>query len=320
MKKYLIVFILAFSILVVNAEEKKQIIKIGHYGATCESAIFMAYEQGFFKAEGLDVELYKGDYNTNKEGLALGKLDFTDGVLQQWLKPVEQGLDIKFTLGCHTGCLSGVVLKDSKIKSIKDLKGKTIGISGGIGGGVMNFAYRVLFKAGLDPRKDVQWKDYPSAQIIVPLENGEVDAVFSGDVLLLTWEAEGKVRFISSMAKDPGFKDEICCLLGVRGEFLKKYPKETAAVTRAVLKGARWVDTHREETAKILVDKQYVLGTVEKNIGIIKYYSYNASVAGGEKALTDSVNEFKKLGLIDGNINTAKLVKSIYVKLPGVEK
>lgn len=48
----------------------------------------------------------------------------------KWAKPAEQGLDISFTAGIHTGCIQTLVPVSSEIKSLGELKGKLIGNNG----------------------------------------------------------------------------------------------------------------------------------------------------------------------------------------------
>src|SRR5881409_4445874 len=80
-------------------------IRVGYIGLTCEAPIFSAVENGFFKEEGLDVELVKCEWANYKDVLALGGYDVTHHLIMYFLKPVEQGLDVKFTGGIHRGCL-----------------------------------------------------------------------------------------------------------------------------------------------------------------------------------------------------------------------
>ena len=44
-------------------------LKVAYLGLTCEAPIFVAYEQGFFREEGLDVELVLTDWDGLREGL-----------------------------------------------------------------------------------------------------------------------------------------------------------------------------------------------------------------------------------------------------------
>ncbi len=70
-------------------------IRVGYIGLTCEAPIFSAVEKGFFKEEGLEVELVKCDWKNYKDVLALGGYDITHHLIMYFLKPMEQGLDVK---------------------------------------------------------------------------------------------------------------------------------------------------------------------------------------------------------------------------------
>src|ERR1051326_5679310 len=68
-------------------------IRVGYVGLTCEAPIFSAVENGFFKEEGLDVEMVKCEWANYKDVLALGGFDITHHLVMYFLKPIEQGLD-----------------------------------------------------------------------------------------------------------------------------------------------------------------------------------------------------------------------------------
>lgn len=298
---------------------KSNKINLGHTGATCEAPFFMAYEKGFFKDEGLDVTLIKGDSNFRKEGVATGKLDATDSVLQAWLVPIKEGMDIKFTSGIHTGCMVIIVPANSPIKSIKDLKGKNIGVSGAIGGGPQMFAIRAMLEVGLTD-KDATWKAYPNPQLITALENGEIDAATMGDYLAMEWTQDGKTRILSSMALDPPFSDETCCHVVVNGERLRNDPEAITKLTNAVIKAAKWVSENREEAVKIMLDKQYIQGTEKLNLEILKTYKYQTDNELGKKAVRDATEGFKKAGIFPSNFDIEAMLKDCYVELPGLVK
>jgi NitT/TauT family transport system substrate-binding protein len=318
MKKYLVLFLILITVLCAFSAEPVKI-RLVYNGNNCEAPIFVAYEKGFFKDAGINVEIVKGDYNVSKEGIALGKVDAAAGLILQWLKPVEAGLDIKFVLGVHTGCISIVTLKDSPVKSIDDLKGKVIGVSGGIGAGAMNFGFRVLNKYKIKPQTEAEWRDYPAPQLITALEKGEISAAITSDTLAFGWINEGKAKPLLIMATDENFKNEICCVTGIRGGFIKDHPKESVKFTKTILKAAKWIQANKAETAKIITEKKYVPGTAEFQLQLLNAYDFNASVKRGEDALTEAVNEFKRVDLFDKNLDTQKVVSRIYVKLKGVE-
>src|SRR5260221_2870737 len=127
-------------------------LKVAYLGLTCEALIFVAYEKGFFKDEGLDVELIKTDWDGLREGLGLGKFDANHTLVLFLLKPIEQGLDVKITGGIHTGCLRIQAGVKTDIRKLADLRGKKIGVPNNIGSPPCLFATRVLASHGFDTK------------------------------------------------------------------------------------------------------------------------------------------------------------------------
>src|SRR5580692_3007822 len=194
-------------------------IRVGYIGITCEAPIFCAVENGFFKEEGLDVELVKCEWSKYKDVLALGGFDITHHLIMYLLKPIEQGLDVKFTAGVHTGCLRVQTATDSKIKTVQDLRGKRIGVPG-MGTPPFIFANRVLSANGIDGSRDVTWTVYPAGELGLALEKGQVDAVADSEPIGTLLTADGKVRNVADQAADAPYKDEYCCAVVVNGKFL----------------------------------------------------------------------------------------------------
>src|ERR1035438_7821654 len=98
-------------------EPGKTKLKVAYIGLTCEAPIFVAYEKGFYKEEGLDVELVKTDWDGLREGLGIGRFDANHTLIMYLLKPIESGMDVKITGGVHTGCLRLQVSVKADIKS-----------------------------------------------------------------------------------------------------------------------------------------------------------------------------------------------------------
>src|SRR5438270_11942014 len=105
-------------------------VRVGYIGLTCEAPIYTAYEKGFFKEEGLEPELVKCNWATYKDALARGSYDITHHLVMYFLKPIEQGLDVRFLAGIHRGCLRVQAGGKTNIHTIQDLKVKRIGAPG----------------------------------------------------------------------------------------------------------------------------------------------------------------------------------------------
>jgi NitT/TauT family transport system substrate-binding protein len=294
-----------------------QKVKVGYIGITCEAPIFSAVENGFFKEEGLDVELVKCEWSKYKDVLALGGFDITHHLVMYFLKPIEQGLDVKFTGGIHTGCLRVQAGTKTEIKTVEDLRGKRIGVPG-MGTPPFIFANRVLGANGIDAMKEIQWKVFPAGELGLALDKGEVDAVADSEPIGSLLLADGKVRNIADQAKDVPYKDEYCCAVIVNGKFLTKNPKAAAAATRALLKGAKWVQTNPAAAARLSVEKKYLASNPELNTKAIGNLSYIPSVMGAEAAVSSAAEEMKTAGMLAPSTDVPALAKKAFAHLDGV--
>jgi sulfonate transport system substrate-binding protein len=292
-------------------------VRVGYVGLTCEAPIFTAVEKGFFKDEGLDVSLVKCEWANYKDVLALGGFDITHHLVMYFLKPIEQGLDVKFTAGIHRGCLRVQAPVNSKINSIADLRGKRIGVPG-MGTPPFIFANRVLGAHGIDPGKEITWRVFPAGELGLALDKGEIDAVADSEPIGSLLIAEGKVKNVADQAQDAPYKDEYCCAVIVNGKFLRANPKAAAAATRALLKGAKWVEANPAAAARLSVEKGYLASNPELNTVALSHLRYIPSISGGEAAVGSAAAEMKLAGMLSPTTDVAELAKRAFVHLEGV--
>ena len=292
-------------------------VRIGYIGLTCEAPIFTAVEKGFFKEEGLDISLVKCDWRNYKDVLALGGYDITHHLVMYFLKPIEQGLDVKFTGGIHRGCLRLQASAKSNIRTVGDLRGKRIGVPG-MGTPPFIFATRVLGAQGIDAKKDITWVVFPAGELGLAIDKGEVDAVANSEPIGSMLLAAGKVRNIADQATDMPYKEEYCCAVLVNGKFLARNPTATAGATRALLKAAKWVETNPAEAARISVQKKYLASTAEHNAVAISHLRYVPSVSGADVAVKLASAEMKVAGMLSPSTDVEELARRSFVYLDGV--
>ena len=292
-------------------------VRVGYVGITCEAPIFSAVEKGFFKEEGLDVSLVKCEWANYKDILALGGFDITHHLVMYFLKPIEQGLDVKFTGGIHRGCLRVQAPVNGKVNSIADLRGKRIGVPG-MGTPPFIFANRVLGAHGIDPSKEIIWRVFPAGELGLALGKGEIDAIADSEPIGSLLVAEGKVKNVADQAVDAPYKDEYCCAVIVNGKFLAANPKAAAAATRALLKAAKWVETNPAAAARLSVEKGYLASNPELNTVAISHLSYVPSVSGAETAVNLAAAEMKVAGMLSPTTDVKDLAKRAFVHLDGV--
>ncbi|HEY9154574.1 MAG TPA: ABC transporter substrate-binding protein [Opitutaceae bacterium] len=292
-------------------------IKVGYIGITCEAPLFVAVEKGFFKEENLDVSLVKCDWSTYKDTIALGGVDITHHLIMMFLKPIEQGMDVKILAGVHKGCLRVQTLNSSSIRTVEALRGKRIGIPG-MGSAPFIFATRAIGLHGLDPYRDITWQVFPAGELGLALEKGQVDAVATSEPIGTLLNSSGKFRNIADQANDEPFASEYCCGVVANGKFVSNNPQAAAAATRAILKAAKWVQANPQAAATLAVEKKYLASTSEINGLAISRLRYSPSISGGEAAVKTAAIAMQQAKMLRASTNLDELAQRAFARLDGV--
>jgi NitT/TauT family transport system substrate-binding protein len=211
--------------------------------ALCTAAVPIAVDRGIFDKHGLDVELVNFGGSTDQllEQIATGHADAGVGMILRWLKPLEQGFDVKLVAGVHGGCSYLVASRAAGITDIPSLRGKRIGLTD-FASPDKNLYAIILQNHGLDPNKDVEWKQYPDHVLSVAVDKGEIDAYVAGDpqVYYQVKNSGGKLFRVASNATNE-FSERICCVLGLRGSLLRENKQAAASLTAAILEASHAV-------------------------------------------------------------------------------
>ncbi|MFA5122921.1 ABC transporter substrate-binding protein [Zavarzinia sp.] len=139
------------------------------------AALVAAESQGYFKAQGLDVELIApSDPNDPPKLVAAGKADVAITYQPQLLLLVDQGLPLRrIATLVDTPLNSVAVLADGPVKTLADLKGRRIGYS--VAGFEDALLGAMLAEAGLKT-SDVELVNV-NFSLAPALASGQVDAV-----------------------------------------------------------------------------------------------------------------------------------------------
>jgi NitT/TauT family transport system substrate-binding protein len=219
--------------------------------AICTVGVPIADQTGIFKRHGLDVELVNFGGSTDQllEAISTGKADAGVGMALRWLKPLEQGFDVKITTAIHGGCMRLFTRPDSPIHSIADLRGKVVGASD-MAAPDKNFFSIVAAKQGLDPNRDIQWRQFPADLLGEALRRGDIQAFSLGDPLgWVIRERDGLREIANNLSGE--YATRACCVLGVRGKLVRDDRNAAAALTQALLEAQDFVVQQPDEAAAI---------------------------------------------------------------------
>lgn len=128
----------------------------------------------------------------------------------------------------------------------------------------------------------------------------------------------GEVKVVVDQGEDPAYKDEYCCVIVSSGGFTRKDPETAAKITRAILKGAKWVEANPQQAAVLIVEKKYVGSSVAINQQVFEHLDYIPSVVGGKEAVRTAGNAMQSVNILRKNTNINKLTEATFITLPGV--
>jgi NitT/TauT family transport system substrate-binding protein len=294
--------------------ELKKVTFAWNAGAPCLLAVTVAKDKGFFARHGLDVDLinYAGSTDQLLETLATGKADAAVGMALRWLKPLEQGFDVKIIASLHGGCLRLLAPTDSGINQVADLKGKIIGVSD-MNSPAKNFFSIVIRKAGLDPTTDVEFKLFPGPLLRAAIDKGEAHALADSDPNTYLWLKDGKLKEVSSNLSGE-FAGRVCCIVGVRGSLIREDKRTAASIALALLDAAEFAANNPEEAAATYAPFAPGAVLAEDLVALAKYHTHHHHPMGGDlkKELALYADELKLVNVFKPTTDTAKYAERIY--------
>lgn len=303
-----------------SSEDTPYHLKVGYSPSLCQAAIFSAYENGYFKEEGLDVEMVQIDPSHASDIIAAGQVDVLQGMPSNLIQPIANGLPVKVTAGIHTGCVRLLVPNDSPIQKVEDLKGKKIGV-GGLADSGTAITKRALDAKGIgvtEKNMEVNFSVFSRNDLPQALQKGAVDAIAVPDPVGAIAAKEYGLRTLVDTAKTPPFSKEYCCVSLVTSKLAEEHPEIAEKATHALLKRALWVQKHPEEAAKLELDKKYVAGDLELNSELLKSYQYIPSVEGGYNAVHDCAEQLASIGLIDPHTDAKEFTDQVFLFFKGL--
>ncbi|SDY37022.1 ABC transporter substrate-binding protein [Lachnobacterium bovis] len=287
-------------------------------------AIINGYFDEEFKAAGEKYKIVNSNIDTVTEQITSGEINAGYGLTGTLMQPISNGLPISFVTGLHRGCTKFYSKKGSSVKSLEDLKGKTIGVPSLSDSSLIQMK-RKLFSLGFKvngSKPDVTFVAYAMNDLPTALDKQAVDAVGLHDPV--AYNAEKKYDFIKilDIGEDKEFSNEYCCQAYVSQELIKNNPKGAAAYTRAIQRAAAFVQANPEEAARLQVKHGYMPSEREEDVvnygKILASLNYEPSVKLGRKTFEATFKDLQKTKDIDSKLDLKKFTEKVYPDLKWV--
>ena len=181
-------------------------------------------------------------------------IDFSMGYAGPNIIAVDAGEAIVNLAGVHVGCFE--LLGHEGIRSIADLKGKSIGITAK-GSSEHVYLAAMLAYIGLDPGRDVDWVTSASPPVHKLFASGKVDAFLGFAPTPQDLRSRHIGHVVVNSAVDRPWSQYFCCMLIGNRDYIRKYPVASKRVLRAILKATDWCAADPAQVARRLADSGF---------------------------------------------------------------
>src|SRR6476659_6815251 len=238
------------------AAQSKVTIAIGGGSCLCYLPTVLAKQLGEYEKAGLAVELVdlKGGSDALKAVLG-GSADVVSGYFDHCVNLAAKKQElVSFVVYDRYPGLVLVVSPShtSEIKSIKDLAGKKVGVSAP-GSSTDFFLKYLLKKNGLDPTSAAVIGVGLGATAVAAMEQGQIDAAVMLDPSVTV--LQGSHPDLKILSDTRTQKDTLAVFGGeypggalyTKSGWIAAHPKETQALTNAIVATLKWIHSHTPE-------------------------------------------------------------------------
>ncbi|RYF83345.1 MAG: transporter substrate-binding domain-containing protein [Comamonadaceae bacterium] len=249
-------------------EKPRLTLAVGGKAAFYYLPLTIAEQLGYFKAEGLGVEV--ADFAGGARALQAvlgGSADVCSGAFEHTINLqaknqffqcfVLQGRAPQIAVGVSTRNLPAY-------QGIADLRGKKIGVSAP--GSSTNMVANLMLSRGGLKAGDVSYLGVGvAAGALTALRSGQIDAISNTDPVMTMLEQKGDVKIIGDTRTLKGTQDVFggpmpAACLYAPAEFVQKNPNTCQALAHAVVRALKWLQTAGPGDIIKTVPEAYLLG------------------------------------------------------------
>lgn len=267
------------------AEQTKFKIAVGGKNLLYYLPLTIAEQLGYFKEEGLDVEIV--DFAGGSKALQAvvgGSADVVSGAFEHTINMQFKGQRMSaFVLqGAAPQIVLGINPKTMpNFKSVADLKGKKIGVTAP-GSSTNVMANFVMAKFGLKP-SDVSFVGVGAGSgAVAAMRSGQIDAISNLDPVITLLQRSGDLKIISDTRvlsesnKVFGGPMPAGCLYA-KQTFIDQNPQAVQAMTNAMVRAAKWIQNAGPGDIIKVVPEQFLLG--DRAVYIAAFLSAKAALS-----------------------------------------
>jgi nitrate/nitrite transport system substrate-binding protein len=310
---------------------EKTSLKVGFIPITCATPIIMADPMGFYKKQGLDVEVVKTagwavirDKTLNKEYDAAHMLSPMPLAISMGVGAAATPYAVPAIENINGQAIT-LAMKHKDKRNPKDWKGFKFAVP--FDYSMHNYLLRYyLAEAGLDPDRDVQIRVVPPPEMVANLRADNIDGFLAPDPVNQRAVFDG-VGFIHLLSKEL-WDGHPCCAFAASKEFINTNPNTYAALLRSIIEATAYAQKaeNRKEIAGVIATPNYL----NQPVTVVEQVLTGtfADGLGGVKKVPDRVGfdpfpwdsfaiwiltQMQRWGQIKGDVDYQKIAKDVFL-------
>jgi NitT/TauT family transport system substrate-binding protein len=251
-------------------------IRLAKIPGICIAPQYVAEEllrgEGFTNVQYVELSQSVNTYS----GFTAGTIDISMAFIAPYIIQLDAGLPLVLLGGVHAGCFE--LFGTDRVKSIRDLKGKTVAVPE-LGSAHHVFVAAMASYVGINPKEDISFVTYPVSESMQLLAERKIDALMGFPPVPQELREKKIGHVIANSGLDRPWSQYFCCIVAAHQEFVRKYPVATKRTLRAIMKATDFCASEPESAARLVADKgyryDYSLQTM-KEIQYARWRAYDA--------------------------------------------
>ena len=229
-------------------------IRLAKIPGICIAPQYVAEEllrgEGFTNVQYVELSQSVNTYS----GFTAGTIDISMAFIAPYIIQLDAGLPLVLLGGVHAGCFE--LFGTDRVKSIRDLKGKTVAVPE-LGSAHHVFVAAMASHVGINPKSDISFVTYPVSESMQLLAERKIDALMGFPPVPQELREKKIGHVIANSGLDRPWSQYFCCIVAAHQEFVRKYPVATKRTLRAIMKATDFCASEPESAARLVADKGY---------------------------------------------------------------
>ncbi len=307
-------------------ERTKVVLGVGGKPLLYYLPLSIAERKGFFKEQGLDVEINDfGGGAKSLQALVGGSVDVVTGAYEHTIRMQAKGQDIRAVL--ELGRFPGIVVAvrkelADKVKSAGDFKGLKVGVTAP-GSSTHLITLFAMSKAGLKATDASFIGIGGAATSVAAVKNGQVDVISNAEPVISKLETDGDIKVLVDTRTEEGTKalfggTNPAAVLYLRKEFADANPVTTQRLVNGLYAALQWLAKATPAEVADAVPPEYLLGDRKLYEAAVKasLQSYSRSGVISKEGMDSVYATLKQIDpeFKDANVDLSKTFIDTFVK------